>query len=300
MGKVMAAVVLSLVFPGLGQFYNKENKKAIAFIIVNIVFVHVYLKELMFPLILFHILAAVDAFALAKEKNSEKEGFLTLPKAVPILGAAVIFISLMIAGTYYYFLRPAEPVASVPQKTRAEMKAAEDKVILDLADKYRHDFYVQSSRYNGEDSRYEITVYPKNQQELAFIASFSEKGQSFKDRYMNTRWEKEFEQEASSLLGEGAVLSSSIDADEGTQKKLDPLAIPSFEELRLMYAQGYTHTMNIKVENPESLYPFITYIKDKKINNPMLKLQLSDRVIELNSGNIEELKTPSDLEKYIK
>ncbi|WP_394141479.1 DUF5683 domain-containing protein [Cytobacillus oceanisediminis] len=297
---MMAAVFLSLIFPGLGQFYNKEYKKAIAFIIVDIVFVYVYLKGLMFPLILFHIVAAADAFAAAKDKNSEQEDFLTFQKAVPILGASVIFITLMIAAPYYFFLKPAEPVASVPQKTRAEMKAAEDKVILHLADKYRHDFYVQSSRYNGEASRYDITVYPKNQQELAFIASYSEKGQSFKDRYMNIRWEKEFDQETSSLLGKGAALSSSIDADEGTQKNLDPLAIPSYEELRLMYAQGYTHEMNIKVKNPESLYPFIIYIKDKKINNPMLKLQLSDRILELNARDIEELQNPSDLKKYIK
>ncbi len=71
--KPIVALILSMIFPGLGQFYNNQNHKAITIIIGNVISVIFFLLLIGFILaILIWIYSMYDAFTSAKAINDGK------------------------------------------------------------------------------------------------------------------------------------------------------------------------------------------------------------------------------------
>lgn len=279
MGKIIISTILSLLFPGLGQLYNKQRIKGIIFIVIGIVLVYVNIYGFLLPLTLFRFIAALEAavMGIRKRRNGDENPFLTMKHASIEIGVSAILIFSMTMIPYELFIKPGKNV-KLPTKSGQEMQKIEEKAVVYMNKKYKKEFVATESLYSMELGKYKIYVHPKTNKEMQVSVTYVESNNQFSDDYMNAVWGYEFDQKleakTNSLFKHIWEYSSGVWVDEKVLEQIDPLNIPAYKEVRQHYPKDYEQKLQIYVfedanetKQLEKVNQIVQEIRKEKINS---------------------------------
>lgn len=108
MHKPVVAVILSILLPGLGQFYNHETKKALLLFLCFIVSSYFYSPAG----IIIIIIAAIESYR--KAKNLKNAGFISENLNLSIYILVAFFIIAILVGFFAGFIFDA--IREVPNR----------------------------------------------------------------------------------------------------------------------------------------------------------------------------------------
>lgn len=269
------SVLLSLLYPGLGQLYVRRRLRGILFISGELIitfintFTNGYLDLLFYGV---YIWALVDAVILSRK--SEDHQFLRGGRLVIEVGlAAVISLSLMYGaqflgewslGQLLFQKKSPEEIAKVKEETKRY-----------LEERYDEAFEVKNVRYIHSAGRYSVVATPKSKPQLNFGVSVNDSITTFEDRYLYELWSDQATEEAKSIVDqafneEKHFLKVGVGFKEmnGIRGK-----VPSLTEIRETHPDDYDQSINLflikDVTDPEleakKIYQLVAFIQEQEL-----------------------------------
>lgn len=314
MGKLILSSILSFIFPGLGQLYNKHKIKGILFVLLGILFVYINIFGFRLPLTLLRFIAAGEALISAnkKLKSGESESFLRPKNSIVVLGLTGLLIFSVTFVPYRLLIKPSLNLFSQisHQKVSEEdMKQAEEKMLSYLEEKYGKEFEIKEKEYISELGRYQFTV-TSTEQDFLFSGSYNDLRDTYEDYYMNGIWNKEFDAMvkpiAESKFENIWVYSSGVFVNEEVRNQLDPRNIPSYELLREQYPNEYEQKFQLyvfenidegnKEDKLDKVFEMVKKIRERSINSIQFRVYFYQEELLQKRG--PDIKVSNDYREY--
>ncbi len=163
--QVLPAVLLSLFFPGAGQFYNRQYVKGVLFIVaytVGLILLLLTLGFIPYVATVIWLLSLIDAGWVARRKFKSGEdipGNKMNRFIVILLGTALASSAYVLTwGVYRSVFFPSKQV----------LKDVEQRALNYLQDKYKEEFIVEGSSQIWATKEYIVRVHPKARTWLSF------------------------------------------------------------------------------------------------------------------------------------
>ncbi|MFD2442554.1 hypothetical protein ACFSO7_00890 [Bacillus sp. CGMCC 1.16607] len=254
MGKIILSAVLSFLFPGLGQLYHKQKVKGIILIVIGIILVYVNIFGWRLPLTVFRFIAAGEAIFSANKrfKSAGTEAFLSPKKALLEIGISVILIFMVTFVPYRMFIKPEANYFSqnTPEQGDKEMKQAEERMISYLEEKYQKEFTIKQTDYIREQSEYTFVISASDE-DFLFTGSYFHHQDQFEDGYMNAKWGNEFDDKVEPAISTQFQniwkYNRGVRVEENVLSRINPLEIPSYDQLRIQFPDDYEQKFQLAV-----------------------------------------------------
>ncbi|TCS95755.1 hypothetical protein [Hazenella coriacea] len=193
---MLTSGLLSILYPGLGQFYGKKYVKGIIFLIAGLT---VDLLNLMSGnyiyewRILLSLIAVVDAVLTARKltQTGELDAFqLDRNKLLAFVGAFVIIGFVVVFPMFNYISEAKNPTPG-PQISAPLDTEIQEAALIYLKEKYNKDFVVKKALQNTLTNSQNIIVTPKDEPD--FLVYVIREGNTFTDTLVSGSYSKEAE-----------------------------------------------------------------------------------------------------------
>lgn len=269
------SVLLSLLYPGLGQLYAGRRLRGILFISGELIitfintFTNGYLDLLFYGV---YIWALVDAVILARK--SEDHQFLRGGRLVIEVGlAAVISLSLMYGAQYLGEWSLGQLLFQ--EKSPEEIAKVKEETKRYLEERYDEAFEVKNARYIHSVGKYNVIAKPKSKPQLKFGVSVNDSITTFEDRYLYELWSDQATEETKSIVDqafneEKHFLKVGVGFNEELMNDIRG-KVPSLMEMRKTYPDDYDESINLflikDVTDPgleaKKIYQLVTFIQEQ-------------------------------------
>jgi TM2 domain-containing membrane protein YozV len=196
----LIAGLLSLLFPGLGQIYNRQTKKGFVVMLLQFVLILVGVATmgiLGMPAIMLWIWGIIDALAYALKGDSKNtdQSFTTSDKSLYVeLGIGVVIAIVLVflvwnIGTGIYC------------KPHPSKKAVKEDALEYLTEKYEQEFEITRVKFNCYPyNTFEIKAYSLNNPDVTITMYAPSTGDEFSDDYLDQLWDKQVSEEIKPLV----------------------------------------------------------------------------------------------------
>lgn len=244
---------LSFFIPGLGQLYNKQRGKGIAFFAIAIVLSYVGFFYTLPILSFFRFISAIDAGIKTNQllKRGIENSFLPAKKAFIELGICILFFFVVVKVPTWMMVAPILKQGFFQQASEEEMEIAKNKVIQYVQERYGREASVDLADYIPELSKYTIAVSFDDDPENPFWVNHSKYRETFEDFYIHGEWTREFDEAIEPVVYNTFehvwLYDSSLYVEDEVLAQIDPKNIPTYEQMRIDYPEGYVHKFSISV-----------------------------------------------------
>lgn len=196
---------LSFFTPGLGQLYNKQRGKGIAFFAIAIVLFYVGFFYSLPILIFLRFISAIDAGIKANQllKRGIENSFLPAKKAFIELGICIIVFFVVVKVPTWMMVAPILKQGFFQQVSEEEMEIAENKVIQYVQERYGREASVDEVEYIPELTKYRMAVLFNDDPKRIFMVHYGKYNELFKDYYIHGQWTREFDEAIENGLSGG-------------------------------------------------------------------------------------------------
>ncbi|WP_025948695.1 hypothetical protein [Geobacillus thermocatenulatus] len=189
---VMAGL-LSLLFPGLGQIYNRQTNKGLIAMLLQFVFILVGIFTMGFlgmPAVVLWIWGIVDAIIYApKRDKNQKDKSLYVELVIGVIVAVVLIFTSWNIGTGIY----CEP--------HPDKKVVKEDALEYLTEKYEQEFEITRVKFNCYPyNTFEIKAYSLNNPDVTITMYAPSTGDEFSDDYLDQLWDKQVSEEIKPLV----------------------------------------------------------------------------------------------------
>ena len=326
------AGLLSLLFPGLGQIYNRQTNKGLIAMLLQFVFILVGIFTMGFlgmPAVVLWIWGIVDAIIYApKRDKNQKDKSLYVELVIGVIVAVVLIFTSWNIGTGIY----CEP--------HPDKKVVKEDALEYLTEKYEQEFEITRVKFNCYPyNTFEIKAYSLNNPDVTITMYAPSTGDEFSDDYIGKLWDKESKEELKPLVEKFYPESPPFRADiiinrDAIDKLQKSTKVPSLKEARKHYINEMTLSFELVLfkkltqENRQvemkKVFDLIQQLKETGIPrigitisyyNPKLEkkgekvlkeyhthkfwdeLQYS---LDIEAEDIPSIQTPEDVTKYLK
>ncbi|OYD06317.1 DUF4199 domain-containing protein [Paludifilum halophilum] len=248
---VVLATLLSIIYPGVGQIYNRQRMKGIVIILVYSILGYISIGNiyLMSFFMIIWVLAILDSLwtAVRMVRKKVNRGFLQGKRAVIEVG-----IALTIALLYVWFsVDISQPLWTKeshqpPQKVTSVQKEAKNY----LKDKYGDSFKVEKPQYITEFNKYRMKAYPQDDPKLRFTVT-KRGSQPFEDTYVIAALSKQSQEEMQPLIDklypDVWVYESHVGIENEAEKDMISKNMLDYQEVRNQYPGQYTQHVDLKL-----------------------------------------------------
>jgi TM2 domain-containing membrane protein YozV len=235
------AGLLSLLFPGLGQIYNRQTNKGLIAMCLQFVFILVGILTMGFlgaPAVILWIWGIVDAIINAQKRDRQnmKQPSASKGKSLYVelgIGAVIAIVLVFLVwkiGTGIY-------CAPHPDK-----KAVKEDALEYLTEKYEQEFEITKVKFSCYPSNaFEIKAYSLNNPDVTITMHAPSTGDEFSDDYIHKLWDKESKEELKPLVEKFYPESPPFRADiiiinrDAIDKLQKSTKVPSLKQARKHY-----------------------------------------------------------------
>lgn len=333
MKPIIISSVLSIIYPGLGQMYNRQLWKAILFFLVCIPmdWINFVKDDLVWEWrLLFTIIVVIDAGYIAwRITQDPSRSFLTVKQSLIRIGISVVLLTFCTIGLQFTFFKVFNQAVNGQQNFKVKDSELNKEVIEYLKEKYQQEFVVMKTSYMMD--RYVIQASPKGQPDMDFMVTGNSK-EDFRDTYYSTVWSKQARREWNPVINQtfGTTFDNRISisyTDEITEQKPINGKIPSFMDALKSDSEYITPYIEINIiqnfnrenkdEQLEKVLSFVQILQSQNVSKSQVKFRFYDEVLK-NTGtknysrakhmqnfvlilddDFSKIKTVEDLEKRL-
>jgi TM2 domain-containing membrane protein YozV len=332
------AGLLSLLFPGLGQIYNRQTNKGLIVMCLQFVFILVGILTMGFlgaPAVILWIWVIVDAIINAQKRDGQNMKQPSVPKGKSLyvelgIGAVIAIVLVFLVwkiGTGIY----CEP--------HPDKKVVKEDALQYLTEKYEQEFKITKVKFNCYPyNTFEIKAYSLNNPDVTITMYAPSTGDEFSDDYIGKLWDKESKEELKPLVEKFYPESPPFRADiiinrDAIDKLQKSTKVPSLKQARKHYINEMTLSFELVLfkkltqENKQiemkNVFDLIQHLKGTGIPrigitinyyNPKLEKKgrevLEDvshkfweelqYYLRIEAEDIPSIQTPEDVTKYLK
>ncbi|GGA81467.1 hypothetical protein [Ornithinibacillus halotolerans] len=317
MKRSILAGLFSLIFPGIGQLFNRQWVKGIFFIAIELGILYLAPTEL-WSVTLYRIiwlLSILDASFVAYRVHKGKKDLTVYKgkKASIIVGAAIIIIFPMVfvSSNFNNFIVFVALQQSAAQEGGSEEQLQEEKKMYEeyLEETYRESFVLGDASYNSNYEHYLVEAYPKSNPEIVF-GVYQYRDGTIHDSYIDFLWQEEAIQSVSPVVENlyeeiwEFDLKVAIKAGKKDIILKENEQLIGFDEGKDKYPNDYNYMINLFVfedfDNPklelEKIYELITYFKEQNIQVARLAVKYYDETLLEEKG--KDSKPGSEYREY--
>ncbi|GIO25851.1 hypothetical protein [Ornithinibacillus bavariensis] len=307
--RIVLAGFFSLVFPGIGQLFNRQWIKGISFIVIELCLLYFATPEVWVVMIyrVIWLISIIDASVIAYLVYKGKKELHVLKgwRAVLVVGLANLIIlpiallpSLLPHISYYLAVtQMTDAKGGSAEQLQEEKKIYEDY----LVETYGEEFSLGDATFNSNYGHYLVDASPKTNPNLVF-GVYQDWNDKINDSYIDTLWGEEARNEVSPIiekLYEDVWMNHvEVAIKAGSKEKIliENKQIIGFNEGRSKYPQDYYYWVELLVfqdyDNPEQelekLYEIITYFKNAEIQVTSFDVKYYDEtLLEKEGSDIE-------------
>ena len=273
------------MFPGLGQLYNQQRIKAYSFLLLSLttIYISAFYSASFIPLIVLRAGAVLDCLYYSTFKQTNKQLETNHRTFMEIGLVALLVFALAVTPAVYTFITQATPivnqfVGSTTNKA-AEESAVQEGLLEYLHLKYNQSFVITEVSYMAKLKRFDFQVYSTDNT-YPFSATYSKTLERYEDYYINARLAQEFNPSLVKVVEEQFAnirsVSSVVWLSEELKRKINPLDIPSYKEIRSSSPTEYEQKIKIMVYEDEEtctdaalekIYTILSLLKSHEIDS---------------------------------
>jgi hypothetical protein len=307
--RVVLAGLFSLVFPGIGQLFNRQWIKGFIFVLVELGILYLAPSKLLIVMIyrMIWLLSIIDASVIAYLVYKGKKELHVLRgwRAVLIVGLAILILvpiallpSLFPHISYYLAVSKVADVEGGSEEQLQEEK----KIYEDYLEKtYGESFTLGEATFNSNYGHYLVDASPKSNPNLVF-GVYQDWNEKMNDSYMDTLWGEEARNELSPILEKvfEDVWMNDVEVaiKAGSKERIlsENKQIIGFSEGRTKYPQDYYYWVELLVfqdyDNPEQelekLLEIVTYFQNAEIQVTSFDVKYyEEKLLEDEGSSIE-------------
>jgi len=294
---VILATVLSIVYPGIGQIYNRQKIKGFIFVLIQFILAVLNILALGKMNLLYNsiwVIGIIDAFvfAIINEKRTKHDLDETEDAEGKKRPWVLIVVTTVVAYLLHYGIAYMLGTAlfSPPQLgMQQHAPSIKSEVLSYLEKKYHKKFVVDQEKYIWQTGAYQLVVHPADDPKLFFPVTKDEV-YGIVDGYIQRLWVKQSTEEVTpivkSIYPEHVTIESAVAIDEADEKKAVKLnKVLTYKEYRKKN-KGYVHDLRIYViktvnptEEKQNLFRLITELRKRGITELRLTAQYFDPVL---------------------
>ncbi|GAX89889.1 hypothetical protein [Effusibacillus lacus] len=329
--RLIIAIILTLLQPGLGQFVNGQRLKGIFFFVLAALGIILKYTVSPLPVILLYIVALADVLfvyiRIMKGKQSAPSGGRSIAEVV---------ISVVLAALALFIVEEITiKLSSSIGMSRDEELAIQQETEKYLTQKYGKEFTVDNVKYVWQIGEYRMQGKPKENGSLKFFIKKEKGGQTIEDQYfyeyMTVQSREEIKPFIEKMYPKSVSWSSTVTIDEDVEK-IFSREMPDYVQLR-QKTNGYYQNIRIFLikdirankldEELNNLFQLVSYLKNQRIragldiqyfdeslldqgvqtvtldNHAKYQDQLQG-MLELEDVFFSKIESPQDLKRYLK
>ena len=186
MKKIIIAVLLSILYPGLGQIYNRERLNAILFIFAQFIVIIVAIVTLgFFPylILIVWLSGIIEAAFSAKYRNESGEK--SQDDDWDLRSAEIILAIVIAAASVYSAWQVGLSINKLTfDKPKKEYEIVQKEVLSYLEEKYKEEFVATNVRYIWATKTYAVSVHSITIPNVNFYA-YKLENNTIEDVYKN-------------------------------------------------------------------------------------------------------------------
>src|SRR5690606_18319720 len=312
--RLFFAIILSLLFPGWGQYVNGQRWKALIFMGLYLVGIVLDRTILLWPIsdILLKIISVIDAVVIGlKIRRGERE--VPRGKRFVVEVIVVFVVSLLIAlvvdeWTIQFIPNPFEELQKLAEPSEEEKRKVKEEAEQYLKERYGEEFYVDNLRYIWQTNTWDMRGHLKNEEGWDFWVS-KQKGQ-FRDAYFTHRISRDAEEEIKPQIEEAFDSLINWDTAVGVADEIEDRyakSIPSYQELRqktrrykqiITIALATSLTKENQEQELEEVYRLVSYLNQNDIR-AKLEIYYYDPSIKENGIKRVDVTRRIQYEKFL-
>ena len=285
MKHIIIASILSVMYPGIGQLYNKERRKGILLVVLELLlgFFDDYSFIITLLFIAIWIYGIVDALLRSIIINREGANFLKGRQAVLETGIVLILaLSLTVISNMVF---SGQRTVNIDNQPPQKLNEVQQEAQIYLKRKYNQSFEVGTPKYTSDTGEYNMVAYPKEKSNIKFVV-YKTKTESFDDTYLNKVWSVQSENELkpviNDLYSDVWIFSSEVGVDQSVKTDVLNNEILRYEDLRTNYPKGYAQHVSISViknlskknkdKELEKAFKLVRFLKERNIDHVNLSI----------------------------
>ncbi|WP_010098584.1 hypothetical protein [Ornithinibacillus scapharcae] len=295
--RILLAGIFSLIYPGIGQLYNRQWLKGIAFVLVELCLVYFAPPELWLGMIyrIIWLLSIIDAAVVAYLVHKGRKELIVYRgrQAVLVVGLAILIVRpialLPSLIPHISFNQAVKQLEEVEEGSEEQLEEEKKIYMQYLEETYGEQFEFGEASYNSNYGHYLVEAYPVSNPEIVF-GVYQVDDDTIQDSYIDLLWEDEAKKGLSPIV-EGLYeeiwsFDLNVTIKAGVQDIIlsENDQLIGFNEGKDKYQEDYFYSVDLIVfqdyDNPEreleKLYDIITYFKEENIQVYGLEVEYYD------------------------
>ncbi|WP_131924070.1 hypothetical protein [Hazenella coriacea] len=296
MKPILISSILSIIYPGLGQMYNRQAWKAILLFLVCIPmdWINFMKDDLVWEWrLLFTLVAVIDAgYTAWRITQDSSRSFLTMKQSFIRIGISVVILAFCTLGLGFAFIQAYNQAVKEQQNFKVEDPELNKEVIEYLEEKYQQKFIVTKTSIMMDT--YVIRAAPKGQPDQDFMVTGTSK-EDFSDTYFAAFWSKQAEQSWQPMIDQtfGTTFDNKLHisyADEIEQLELADGKISDLMEALEKNPKYITPYIEINIiqnfdqenkdEQLEKVLSFVQMLQSQNVTKAQIEFNYYDEVLK--------------------
>ncbi|WP_131924069.1 hypothetical protein [Hazenella coriacea] len=296
MKPILISSILSIIYPGLGQMYNRQTWKAVLLFLICIPmdWINFMKDDLVWEWrLLFTLVAVIDAgYTAWRITQDSSRSFLTMKQSFIRIGISVVILAFCTLGLRFAFIQAFNQAVKEQQNFKVEDPELNKEVTEYLEEKYQQKFTVTKTSIMMDT--YVIRAAPNGQPDQDFMITGTSK-EDFSDTYFAAFWSKQAEQSWQPMIDQtfGTTFDNNLHisyADEIEQLELADGKISDLTdalEKNPEYITPYIRIQTIqnlnqknKEEQLEKVLSFVQMLQSQNVTKAQVKVLFYDEVLK--------------------
>ncbi|WP_131924068.1 hypothetical protein [Hazenella coriacea] len=296
MKPILISSALSVIYPGLGQMYNRQTWKAVLLFLVCIPmdWLNFVKGNLVWEWrLLFTIVVVIDAAYTAwRITQDSSRSFLTMKQSLIRIGISVVILAFCTLGLRFAFIQVFNQAVKEQQNFKVNDSELNKEVIEYLQERYQEEFVVMQVNYMVD--RYVFKVSPKEQPEMIFIVTGDSK-ENFRDTYSSKVWAKQARQEWNPMIAQtfGTTFDNRISISyrgEMNEQKLIDGKVPDLKDALRNDSEYMIPYIEINIiqnfnqenkdEQLEKVLSFVQMLQSQNVSRSQIDINFYDEVLK--------------------
>ncbi|TCS94679.1 hypothetical protein [Hazenella coriacea] len=297
MKPILISSALSIIYPGLGQMYNRQIWKAVLLFLVCVPmdWINFMKDDLVWEWrLLFTLVAVIDAgYTAWRITQDSSRSFLTVKQSFIRIGISVVILAFCTLGLRFAFIQAFNQAVKEQQNFKVEDPELNKEVTEYLEEKYQQEFEIlKTNTFVGE---YDILAAPKGQPDVKFSVSGTSK-ENFIDTYYSALWSKQVQKNWQPVIDQtfGITFDNKIDITTNSmeirQRKVENGKMPHVSEV--LQKDSYQITPYIKIniiqnfnrenkeEQLEKVLSFVQMLQSQNVTQAQVDIKFYDEVLK--------------------
>ncbi|WP_217589259.1 hypothetical protein [Lentibacillus saliphilus] len=304
MVRVILAGICSLIFPGIGQIYNRQWAKGITFVVVEMG-IHYMAPSYVWLVIIFRLIwlySVIDASFIAYRVHKEKyvHPVYSGRRAMVVVGISMLIIlpiailpTILPNITHFILATGSHDEGGSVEQLEEEKQLYKSY----LEETYNETFNLGEESYSANYGHYLIEASPVSDPEVVF-GVHQDLNDNFKDYYIDEHWSRDAHEELTPLIEnlfkDIWIYDVEVSVRAGRKEEVidENVTVPTFSEARLNHPTVYYYWVEIFVfqdfvedQELDKLFDMMTYFQDENIHVTSFEVNYYDEQLKEEEGN---------------